>query len=550
MRLSYSRLSTLVVHPGSVSMNKSILIAAVIFRVATALDSHAQISFACLSVGGDKSEFGNDIIQSADSGYVIAGYANSFGASNPDFCVVKIDANGNLLWTSVIRGSNADALTAIEQTSDGGYVVGGYTDVTSYNQDFYLAKLNSNGSLEWDKHIGRFHSEFAASVHQTFDGGYAIAGQTNSTTYSDNEFYIVKTDSAGNLQWSKMIGGSGQEHGYDTKQTSDSGYVMVGNTSGFGSGGNDIYAVKLDSAGVLEWAEAVGGSGDETANSVIQSADGGYAIAGYTNGFGAAGNDVYVVKLDALGNISWTKTIGGSDPDYGTSIKQTTDGGYVIGGHSLSFNGSSYRAYIVKLDGAGNLEWTSSAGAPGDLEVNSIAQTFDGGYVVGGSSVASGISFYDFMILKLDASGNSCCPANPGGTISDGGVAISGGVVTDVTSDVVEPSFSDTLVEATLNAYCITTNITEVESENSFVTFPNPAYDQVILSSHANIEHGVVKLYDTSGKKVFEDVFNNRNIFQFSVKNNPFGIYLLMTHAILNGGTEVDYSEKLVINHH
>ncbi len=190
-------------------MKKSILTSAFLVLFFTN-SSLAQISFACIAVGGNSSEFGNMIIQTSDSGYAVAGYANSFGATNPDFCVTKLDAAGNLQWTELISGVNPDALTAIEQTSDGGYVIGGYTDITSYNIDFYIAKLDSAGNLEWDKHAGRFHSEFATSVHQTFDKGYVLAGQSNSTTYADYDFYIVKLDASGDLEWSKMIGGSNE----------------------------------------------------------------------------------------------------------------------------------------------------------------------------------------------------------------------------------------------------------------------------------------------------------------------------------------------------
>jgi hypothetical protein len=170
------------------------------------------------------------------------------------------------------------------------------------------------------------------SLIQTSDGGYAIAGYTKSFGAGKRDVYVVKLDANGNLQWTKTIGGPKGDEGYSLIQTSDGGYVIAGFTESFGAGEADVYVVKLDAKGNLQWTKTIGGPESEIGNSLIQTSDGGYAITGTTESFGAGETDVYVVKLDAKGNLQWTKTIGGPESEVGNSLIQTSDGGYAIAG--------------------------------------------------------------------------------------------------------------------------------------------------------------------------------------------------------------------------
>jgi hypothetical protein len=172
---------------------------------------------------------------------------------------------------------------------------------------------------------------------QTSDGGYAIAGLTQSFGAGDWDVYVVKLDTHGNLQWTKTIGGKKEDGGLSLIQTSDGGYAIAGYTFSFGAGEADVYVVKLDANGNLQWTKTIGRPGNEIGFSLIQTSDGGYVIAGSTESFGVGGADVYIVKLDANGNLQWTKTIGGKGWDAGFSLIQTSDGGYAIGGYTSSF---------------------------------------------------------------------------------------------------------------------------------------------------------------------------------------------------------------------
>ncbi len=405
---------------------------------ATALSVTADsCNTFCIAIGGGNNDGGHTVIQTSDGGYAIAGHTNSFGAGLYDVYVVKLDGAGTLQWARTVGGGNSDDGVSIIQTSDGGYAIAGWTQsFGAGNYDVYVVKLDGAGNLQWTRTIGGAGSDEGFSIIQTSDGGYAIAGITGSFGAGSADVYVVKLDGAGNLQWTRTIGGAGSEWGWSIIQTSDGGYAIAGYAGSFGAGSADVYVVKLDGAGNLQWTRTIGGAGSDVGYSIIQTSDGGYAIAGVTNSFGAGSADVYVVKLDGAGNLQWTKTIGGAGNDVGYSIIQTSDGGYAIAGITGSFGAGGSDFYVVKLDSAGNLQWTRTiGGTSNEWEVPlSIIQTSDGGYAIAGSTDSFGAGSRDVYVVKLDGAGNlvSCpggCQVGTGGTVSSGGTAGSGGVV-------------------------------------------------------------------------------------------------------------------------
>ena len=327
----------------------------------------------CKAIGGPENEWGESLIQTADGGYAIAGTTTSFGAGEWDVYVVKLDANGNLQWTKTIGGKNWEEGKSLIQTSDGGYAIAGYTNSFGAGYaDVYVVKLDANGNLQWTKTIGGPGDEIGKSLIQTSDGGYAIAGETKSFGAGRRDVYVVKLDANGNLQWTKTIGGKNDDAGISLIQTSDGGYAIASITESFGAGGADVYVVKLDANGNLQWTKTIGGPESEIGSSLIQTSNGGYAIAGYTQSFGAGSGDVYVVKLDANGNLQWTKTISAKNKNYSkSSLIQTSDGGYAIAGKTESFGAGGDDVYVVKLDRNGDaccaVSQTSQVGSGGRL---------------------------------------------------------------------------------------------------------------------------------------------------------------------------------------
>jgi len=386
----------------------------------------------CKAIGGPASEAGNSLIQTSDGGYAITGATISFGAGEADVYAVKLDAKGNLQWTRTIGGPESEAGNSLIQTSDGGYAITGFTfSFGAGGADVYLVKLDAKGNLQWTKTIGGKKEDVGNSLIQTSDGGYAIAGSTRSFGTGEWDVYVVKLDAKGNLQWTKTIGGKKEDVGTSLIQTSDGGYAIAGSTRSFGAGEWDVYVVKLDAKGNLQWTKTIGGPKGDSGFSLIQASDGGYAIAGLTQSFGAGETDVYVVKLDANGNLQWTKTIGGPKREWGFSLTQTSDGGYAISGTTSSdelaayFGPAEADVYVVKLDATGNLQWTKTIGGPEHDRGISLIQTSDGGYAIAGSTQSFGAGEWDIYVVKLDRNGDACCAVSQTSQVGPGGGTLS-----------------------------------------------------------------------------------------------------------------------------
>ena len=223
------------------------------------------------------------------------------------------------------------------------------------------------------------------------------------------------------MEWSKTFGGPRVDGGVSVQQTSDGGYIVVGETNSFGAGGSDVYLVKTDSNGNMQWNKTFGGSKDDWGFSVQQTRDGGYIIAGKTDSFGAGGSDVYLVKTDSNGNMQWNKTFGGNYYDFGCSVQQTSDGGYIIVGTTFSFGAGSYDVYLIKTDSSGNMQWSKTFGGPEDDWGYSVQQTGDGGYIVVGETNSFGAGNIDIWLIKLGLKFDRIPPvisdASPTGTV-------------------------------------------------------------------------------------------------------------------------------------
>lgn len=351
--------------------------------------------------GGSDWDFGYSIQQTTDGGYIIAGKTRSFGAGDYDVYLVKTDSEGNFQWHKTFGGIEEDEGSSVQQTTDGGFIIAGTTGYIG-NQDLYLVKTDMNGNKLWQKIFSKSDYELGYSVQQTIDGGFIISGGTYFWDGRGYEIYLIKTDSAGNLQWEKTLGGSGHDWGYSVRQTSDGGYIIAGDTDSFGSGGSDAYLVKTNSEGNLLWQKTFGGSGHDWVSSVEHTSDGGYIICGDTGSFGAEGWDIYLVKTDPTGNLIWQKNFGGSLHDGGSSAQQTYDGGFIIAGRANSGPYGQYSdAYLIKTDFQGNLLWEKTLGGSNVDQASSVQQISDGGYIIAGTTRSFGAGNYDLYLIKV-----------------------------------------------------------------------------------------------------------------------------------------------------
>ncbi len=358
--------------------------------------------------GGTGLDEGNSVQQTNDGGYIITGYTESFGSGFRDVYLIKTNANGDTLWTKTYGGTGYDDGLSVQQTNDNGYIIAGATNsFGAVNCDVYLIKTDANGDTLWTKTYGGTDYDIGYSGQQTNDNGYIIAGYTYSFGAGMGDVYLLKTDSVGDTLWTKTFGGAGDDMGNSVKQTNDNGYIIAGKTYSFGSGMGDIYLIKTDFIGDTLWTKTYGGTGWDEGTSVQQTIDNGYIIAGTTTSFGAGGYDVYLIKTNENGDTLWTKTYGGTLDDFGWSVKQTIDNGYIIAGHTYNFGAVNSDVYLIKTNENGDTLWTNTyGGIDGDFG-RSVQQTIDGGYIVAGYTNSFGAELTDVYLIKTDSLGNS-----------------------------------------------------------------------------------------------------------------------------------------------
>ncbi len=356
----------------------------------------------------DRGSFATSIQQTTDGGYIAAG--DHYTSSGSDAWVLKLDANGNVQWQRTYgSSSDEDYANVIQQTPDGGFILVGATySYGAGDGDFWLIKLASSGIIQWQKTYGGSDYEEAYSIQQTTDSGYIIAGYTDSFGAGNNDFWVLKVDTTGNIQWQKTYGsGDEQEVAHSVQQTSDGGYVVAGETYSFGGGSADFWVLRLDQNGDIQWQKSYGSADGELAYSIQQTADGRFIIAGETYSFSTYEYDALIIKLDSNGNIEWQHTYGGSDDDGIDFIKQVSGGGYIAVGYTYSFPELSW---ILKLPSNGNIAGCSIIG-PSNATAYSTTASISNTGVTGQNSSASPLTISD-SILDTTAIATNICYAD------------------------------------------------------------------------------------------------------------------------------------------
>jgi hypothetical protein len=356
-----------------------------------------------MAYGGDYGSEGFSVQQTSDGGYIVAGY-NAPGLSSfdrNDIYVIKTNASGDTIWSKTYGGTENDEGNSVRQTADGGYIIAGYTrSFGAGSYDVYVIKTNASGDTLWTRTYGGTGDDYGRSVQQTADGGYIVAGQTNSFGAGGFDVCVIKTDASGDTLWTRTYGGTGDDHGYSVQQTSDGGYIVAGYTTSFGAGSADVYLIKTDASGDTLWTRTYGGTSDDCGYSVRQTSDKGYVIAGTTFSFGAGDHDVYLMRTNASGDTLWTKTYGRVFNDEAYSVQQTTDGGYVVAGWT---DGD---VWLIKTDASGDSLWTRGYGATEPDYGYSVQQTSDGGYIIAGCANLLYLTHSSVYLIKTDANGD------------------------------------------------------------------------------------------------------------------------------------------------
>lgn len=414
-------------------------------------------------IGGSNLDDLRSTQQTFDGGYILGGYSSStntgdkieVGFGPNDYWVVKIDTQGIIEWQNTIGGSGNDRLQSIQQTLDHGYILGGYssspasgdkTEDSYGNNDYWVIRLDSNGNIIWQNNIGGLLDDLLQIV-EIPDSGYILSGSSTSSISFDKstenfggyDYWILKLDTIGNILWQTTIGGAADDYLRDIEVTEDGGYLVggysnsniSGNKTENSKGGFDFWILKLDNLGSITWQRTIGGNNDDIFTSLDITNDNDYMVAGSSSSnvsgdkseptIGPYGHDdFWILNLDSVGNIQWQNTIGGDSYDHLSDAQQTNDGGYILGGISISeISGDKTEGnfgqddfWIVKTSDLGIIEWQKVLGGNAIDKLTSIQQTYDNGYIIGGrsNSIISGnktegnMGDDDYWVIKLSPS--------------------------------------------------------------------------------------------------------------------------------------------------
>ena len=328
-------------------------------------------------------------------------------------------------WTQTYGELYSEEGICVEQTADGGYLITGSTE--SYgdiNGDVWLIKTDADGIVEWTQTYGGPEEDWGYWVKQTADGGYLITGSTESYGAGDFDVWLIKTDADGAVEWNQTYGGPEYDWGTCVETTADGGYLITGLTHSFGAGLWDVWLIKTDTTGHVEWTQTYGGHEPDGGDWVEQTTDGGYLIIGGTHSYGAGVSDVWLIKTDATGHVEWNQTYGGPVNDWGVDGEQTADGGYLITGYTYSY-ANRFDVWLIKTDALGNAEWNQTYGGSelDDLGLDG-EQTADGGYLLVGTTMSYGAGGNDVWLIKTDALGTVVWNQTYGGPKEDWGYSV------------------------------------------------------------------------------------------------------------------------------
>ena len=409
------------------TMKKLFTLSVMVFKGLALLAQDPSIIWQ-KTIGGNAMDLVYSLKLTTDGGYVLGGYSNSNASGEKsensrgglDAWIVKTNGNGSIVWDKTIGGNGDDFLTSVQETSDGGFIIGlgsnsNISGEKSENSrgglDYWIVKLNDAGEIEWQKTYGGAQPEFDTHVFQTGDGGYFVSGYSDSNVSGDKtdpsngqrDYWVMKLNSSGNIIWQNSIGGSTVDRGIHSIPSDDGGFLIGGhsdsNISGDksenGRGAFDNWLVKLDASGNIEWNKTYGGNSNDIVRDMIQISDG-FIVAGYSES-GASGDktgesrgavDFWLYKISNTGSMVWQQTIGGSQVDYLRTIRQKSDGNFVVTGYSNSNtsgeksddSNGGYDMWFLLLNSSGNILGQNTIGGAGD-ESAGYSIVLDDGYI-------------------------------------------------------------------------------------------------------------------------------------------------------------------------
>ena len=365
-------------------------------------------------------ETGKDAIQyveeTDDGGFIAAGFTGSSGAGSEDVLVQKFDRDGTVAWEKTYGGEGLERARGIEPTSDGGYIVGAFTESYGAGEgDFWVLKLDASGNVEWEKAYGGEGDEQLYSIASISTGGYVAAGYTDTYNLTSRDLWILKLDEAGDLVASRRYGGDGIDSARFIQTASGGGFLVAGETASAGQGNADCLVMKLNDDLTEDWHYAFGQGKLDIATGIQETSDGGYVFAGHLSLTENTEPDVppitddhdfLVVKLASDKTVQWTKSYGGDKYDKVFSARQASDGGFVFGGKGASHAAGSSDYWVIKTEADGVVEWEKTYGSSQSDNALGIRETSDGGFIIAGYTLSYGVGNLECWLVKTAGDGS------------------------------------------------------------------------------------------------------------------------------------------------
>ena len=357
--------------------------------------------------GYDYMNSGDSVQETQDGGYIIVGTTNSY-ETLADIWMIKTDQNGEEEWSQIYGGNGIDRGFAVDQTNDGGFIIGGYTESFGNGlKDVWIIKTDSIGNTQWEYTFGDIKDDYCNDIKQTTDGGYIVCGATTLPHMGHCDIWLFKIDLNGSQLWNATFSyENSADQGFSVVETMSGDFVVAGYSSPGSYGFADLRLFKTDAQGTLIWDKLYGGGDYDEGYAVCETMSGGLVVAGTSESFGNGLDDGWLIKTDSAGELEWEQIFGGDNRDIANDIAETIEGGFIMTGSTNSFNNGDYDNWVIKTDINGNMIWEQIYGGDRDDGGRAISQTSDGGYIITGYTYSFGTGNSDLWLLKIDSQGN------------------------------------------------------------------------------------------------------------------------------------------------
>ena len=510
---------------------KKLTLITTLFIVWASLTAQTKFHKIFQSIGFEKFSG----IEKTSDGYIAVGATNSFGASQKDVLVIKTDINGDTIWTRTFGGFYNEEAFNVINTTDGNYVVVGYTtSYSNYSNDsanFFVLKIAPNGNLIWSRSFGGPSMDIAKNVIETSNHNYLVIESTNSLGAGCKDVYLLNLSSSGNYLWSRSLGSSGCEYATNAIELGDKGFIISGKTSSFSFGGYVPFVLRTDSIGSFLWVKTYDIPGSYSPKNITSND----IIRGYTNdllfvgskGLGISVGDAqhYIIDIDSLGNLNWAKSyLMNSGNSEAASIDKTNSGGFIVGGWM-----GNYAPALLKVDAIGQRLWSWVYDSPIPPYYSGkgfkTLTTSDGGYITTGMRYTTGDTIA--FLFKTDVNGIYSCTYNAPTSNASGIITVNISSQT-FTTNLTNLSLINTCEThyAPYNylTYCSIVGLQEAYTEDIFDVFPNPFYDILNINTNNN-KLSEITLYDITTRKIIQQKFTNHISLNTDLLKNGIYIY-------------------------